>query len=105
MTTATTATRYYDHATNIGGANPAKGTAVARAARECRADGTAYRVEFTNRSGVRCWWSGDRHTALALAKDFTGPGCPPHVVEQAAVTFTHPSGRVDEHDQIKAARF
>lgn len=95
--------RYYDHATNVGGANAAKGTAIARAARECRAEGDAWTVYFTDNGGERCWWSGDRHTALSLAKQFTAPGHP--FPERADVRLVAPFGREYDHDAVRAAKF
>lgn len=68
----TTTARYYDHAKNQRIA--AVGHAIAKAAREVKAEGTAWTVEFVGDDGVTNFWSGTGYDCLALAKDLTRNG-------------------------------
>jgi len=94
---------YYDHATNVGGANPAKGSAVARAARECRADGTAWTVYFTDVTGTRLYWDGPKQAALGLAKSLAGPGCPDR--ERVDVRLVDDEGREYDRETVRRLRY
>jgi hypothetical protein len=86
---------YYDHAKNHR--RPAQAHAIAAAARDSKADGTAYTVTFTNRLGSTGWWAGAQYDALSLAKDLARNGF--------SVTLTSPTGLVRTADEIKTARF
>jgi hypothetical protein len=69
MTTEAPAIVFYDHSMNM--TNKAVGMAMARVRRECIADGTAYRVEATPRSGKRFYWDGGRYDCIQLAKQLS----------------------------------
>lgn len=93
-TTNTTA-HYYDHAKNQR--NAAVAHAMAKAAREVKAEGTAYVVEFTTATGEIKFWSGCHYDALGLAKQIVRNG--------GAATLRKPNGEVLTADAIIASRY
>lgn len=84
--------RFYDHAKNL--TNPAQAAAVARVRREVIAEGSPYRVDFSNSRGERLFFDGGRYDVLSLAKDLLFNGCNP--------VMTAPCGGVLD---IAAARY
>lgn len=58
---------YYNHSANL--TNPAKASAIAKAARELVSEKKAYRVEFTSFEGKTFYWEGDYNTALSIANE------------------------------------
>jgi hypothetical protein len=87
--------RYYDHAKNHR--NAAVAHAVAKVAREVKAEGNAWVVEFPGGNGAGNWWAGGYYDALGLAKQL--------VRNNVAAVLTAPDGRVMGAADIAAARY
>lgn len=88
-------TKYYDHAKNQ--ARPAVAHAVAAAARDAKATGTAWTVTATPKNAGAWWWSGCAYDALSLAKTLVRNGY--------TVVLTSPQGTDHDHDAILAMRY
>jgi hypothetical protein len=58
---------YFDYALSL--VNPAVASAVARAAKACREDGTALRVEANWRNKPRFYWVGCPYDVQNLARE------------------------------------